>query len=191
MDKHKFITLMESELVKQEIVMAARTEFVKKIQDYAQKVANMKTDHLLPLVQQIKAEYGVSVAQEFNESIGVELDSLLQSMTSAQDLINTEVLKLTGDVESGTAMEDELGAMETGFEAGVDMESELGGEVPEMDFGEPIPVEREEKFESRKFGVMVESVKGSTGKKFFESKADAMSWFDNNKDKIAKIKFIK
>ena len=64
-----------------------------------------------------------------------------------------------------------------------DFEDEFSTDEPEL---EPLPAEREVK-ESRKLGIVVESVKGTMGKKFFENVEQMRSWAKENKDKIAKI----
>ena len=79
----------------------------------------------------------------------------------------------------------------------MDMGDELGGEPMALDRvekgEEELPTEElpTEAFESRNYSVQVESIKGTKGTKFFESKHDALGWFHRNKSKIHKIKFIK
>lgn len=173
--------LMESEIEKAQIVMAVQNEIVEKLQRDAEKMANMKIDILGPIVERIKAEHGLEAAEAFRDLITREIDQALDIVMQVKDRINTETLKLTGDLSSAPSIEQDLGAEEP--VGAFDFEDEFSADEPEI---EPIPAEREVK-EGRKLGIVVESVKGTMGKKFFESVEHMRTWAKENKDKIAKI----
>ena len=173
--------LMESEIEKAQIVMAVQNEIVEKLQRDAEKIANMKIDILGPIVERIKAEHGLEAAEAFRDTIQCEIDQALDIVMQVKDRINTETLKLTGDLSSAPSIEQDLGAEEP--MGAFDFEDEFSTDEPEL---EPLPAEREVK-ESRKLGIVVESVKGTMGKKFFENVEQMRSWAKENKDKIAKI----
>lgn len=173
--------LMESEIEKAQIVMAVQNEIVEKLQRDAEKIANMKIDVLGPIVERIKAEHGLEAADAFRDLITREIDQALDIVMQVKDRINTETLKLTGDLSSAPSIEQDLGAEDPA--GAFEFEDEFSADEPEL---EPLPAEREVK-ESRKLGIVVESVKGTMGKKFFENVDQMRAWAKENKDKIAKI----
>lgn len=197
MAKNHILMLAESEIEKAQIVMAVNNEIVEKLQRDAEKMSNMKIDVLGPIVERIKAEHGLEPAENFRDTITRLLDQALDQVMHVKDQIHTETLKLTGDISSAPELEQDLG-MEAGMDAGADeiaMDDPLGGEEfamddefaedPELEV-EPMPAEREMK-ESRKFGLVLESTKGTMGKKYFDSKADMKNWLAENKSKIGKV----
>lgn len=182
-NKSHIFSLMESEIEKAQIVMAVQNEIVDKLQRDAEKIANMKIDVLGPIVDRIKAEHGLDAAEAFRDLIASEIDQALDAVMQVKDRINTETLKLTGDISSAPDVEQDLGA-EPPMDS-FDMEADFTTDEPELD-AEPIPAEREVK-ESRKLGIVVETTKGKTGRKFFESVEQMRGWVQDNKEKIKKI----
>ncbi len=201
-DKNHILMLAESEIEKAQIVMAVNNEIVEKLQRDAEKMGNMKVDILGPIVERIKAEHGLEAADNFRDTITRLIDGALEAVMVAKDQIHTETLKLTGDISSAPGLEQDLG-MEAGLEMGAEevadplggAEMEMGDEFAEdpmldaeMDM-EAVPAEREmkESAKPKRLGLVLESTKGSLGKKFFDNKEEMRSWLAENESKIAKV----
>jgi len=195
--KDKLVKLVESELQKSEIVMGTRSEIVDKLQRDAEKIGNMKIDILGPLVTKVKAEYGVAKAEEFNRNVGEYLDQALTVIMDIKDKIDTETLKLSGDIDHTNdlgmdlGMDEDVPEMDFGDTFGDDdgLEAELDAEVE----SEVMPVGREEKMESvQKIGIVVESINGNIGKKMFNNKEEFAEWKKLHESKIKRVvKIIK
>lgn len=192
----KLVKLLESELQKSEIVMGTRSEIVDKLQRDAEKIGNMKIDILGPLVTKVKAEYGVAKAEEFNRNVGEYLDQALTVIMDIKDKIDTETLKLSGDIDQTNdlgmdlGMDEDVPEMDFGDTFGDDdLEAELDAEVE----SEVMPVGREEKMESiQKFGIVVESISGNLGKKMFNNQEEFKEWKKLYESKIKRVvKIIK
>lgn len=193
------LMLAESEIEKAQIVMAVHNEIVEKMQRDAEKMSNMKVDVLGPIVERIKAEHGLAPAEHFRDTITRLLDQALDVVMQVKDQINTETLKLTGDISSAPSIEQDLSA-DAGMEYGADAGADLGtlGDAADFDFSdgmsddmpevEPIPAEREMKeAKQHRIGALLESKTGKQGKKYFSSIAEMRTWLGENKSKIAKV----
>lgn len=190
-----FIKLNESNIEKAEIVLAVKGEIVDKLQRQAEVINNMGVDVLGPLLDRIKAEHGVPAADAFRNNISGLLDHAVKTIMDVKDKISTETLKLTGDITSSPDIAD-LGSddvIDDTIDDTFDFESdaELGSadELGTDEMGEPTPMEREmkESVQQKKFGIQVESVKGTVGNKFFKSKKEMSTWLQENENKIAKV----
>ena len=194
------IQLTESNIEKAEIVLAVKGEIVDKLQRQAEVINNMGVDVLGPLLDRIKAEHGVEAAESFRNNISGLLDHAVKTIMDVKDKISTETLKLTGDITSSPDVSD-LG--DDSFD-----DVSLDVDTPEGDFDfegdadlgddvalpEPTPMDREmkESVKPKRFGIQLESVKGTVGTKYFNSKGEMQSWLTENESKIAKvIKIIK
>ncbi len=187
--------LNESNIEKAEIVLAVKGEIVDKLQRQAEVINNMGVDVLGPLLDRIKAEHGVEAAESFRNNISGLLDHAVKTIMDVKDKISTETLKLTGDITSSPDVAD-LGA-----DAGMD-DISMDVDTPEGDFDfeddaelgdvalpEPTPMDREmkESVQTKRFGIQLESVKGTVGNKYFDSKAEMQTWLKENENKIAKV----
>ncbi len=187
--------LNESNIEKAEIVLAVKGEIVDKLQRQAEVINNMGVDVLGPLLDRIKAEHGVEAAESFRNNISGLLDHAVKTIMDVKDKISTETLKLTGDITSSPDVAD-LGA-----DAGMD-DISMDVDTPEGDFDfeddaelgdvalpEPTPMDREmkESVQPKRFGIQLESVKGTVGNKYFDSKAEMQTWLKENENKIAKV----
>ena len=181
-------TLLESNLAKAEIVLSIRGEICDKIQRNCEILNNMPVDILGPILDQVKAEQGVEAAEELKNSITGYLQTAVATLMDVNDKIGTEVLKLSGDISDEPGISD-LGAgefddVDTNPETPTfDMEDDAA--LPD-DVTEPVPDDRAMK-ESKKLGLMIESTKGSVGKKYFSSKEEMNTWINENKSKIKKV----
>lgn len=187
--------LNESNIEKAEIVLAVKGEIVDKLQRQAEVINNMGVDVLGPLLDRIKAEHGIEAAESFKNNISGLLDHAVKTIMDVKDKISTETLKLTGDITSSPDVSD-LGA-----DAGMD-DISMDIDTPEGDFDfeddaelgdvalpEPTPMDREmkESVQPKRFGIQLESVKGTVGNKYFDSKAEMQTWLKENENKIAKV----
>lgn len=190
-----FVSLMESELERAEIVLAARN-IVDDVQDMIEDLSKAKVERLSPLVDRIKAEFGLDIAENFNSSVSSQLESALQSLSAVKDAIDTESLKLSGDVEpeavsdfsepeeTGAELDVDLG--DTGVDSGVDsidpIDPEAGEETIE-------PLDRTLK--ENKVSIRVETFSGKKGRKVFESRKEMRAWLNINGDKIKRVFEVK
>lgn len=192
-----FVQLNESNIEKAEIVLAVKGEIVDKLQRQAEVINNMGVDVLGPLLDRIKAEHGVEAAESFRNNISGLLDHAVKTIMDVKDKISTETLKLTGDITSSPDVAD-LGADDFGSddisldvdtpEGDFDFEDDAGlGDADELP--EPTPMDREmkESVQPKRFGIQLESVKGTVGNKYFNSKKEMNQWLSENESKIAKV----
>jgi len=214
MNKHRFVSLMESELERSEIVMASRN-IVDEIQDMVENLSKTKVEKLSPLVDRIKAEFGLNKAEQFNDSVSSQLDTALESLSSVKDAIDTASLTISGDVSPDSVEDfgrdddldlDDDDELDLG---GDDDELDLSGDDDELDLsgdeGEIEPLDRKLKeSEAGKFdieyvenvmesriSVHLETKSGKKGKKFFESRKEMRNWLNENQGKIASILEVK
>lgn len=194
-DALNLMQLNESNIEKAEIVLAVKGEIVDKLQRQAEVINNMGVDVLGPLLDRIKAEHGLDAAESFRNNISGLLDHAVKTIMDVKDKISTETLKLTGDITSSPDVSD------LGSDAGFDDVS-LDVDTPEGDFDfeddaslddvalpEPTPMDREmkESAKPKRFGIQLESVKGTVGNKYFDSKAEMQTWLKENENKISKV----
>lgn len=187
--------LNESNIEKAEIVLAVKGEIVDKLQRQAEVINNMGVDVLGPLLDRIKAEHGVEAAESFRNNISGLLDHAVKTIMDVKDKISTETLKLTGDITNSPDVAD------LGSDSGMD-DISMDVDTPEGDFDfeddaelgdvalpEPTPMDREmkESVQTKRFGIQLESVKGTVGNKYFDSKAEMKTWLKENENKIAKV----
>lgn len=190
-------TLIESNIEKAEIVLAVKGEIEDKIQRQSEILSNLSVDILGPLVDRIKAEHGLDAAEAFRNRISTLLNQALDTLLHVKDEISTETLKLTGDVASEPGIAD-LGA---GDIEEVDITTDdlenfdmVDDADIEADISEPVPTDREmkESAEPRKLALVMESVKGTKGTKYFNSPSEMKTWLNENQNKIKNvIKIIK
>ena len=183
----KLMHLTESNIEKAEIVLSVKGDIVSKIARFSEVAGNLRIDVLQPIVDRIKAEHGLEAAESFNTRISAILDDMTRAVLDAKDKISTETLKLSGDITDSPDVsdlgeedfeDDDLDTEDFDFTDGLD-------EIPE-EGSEPVPEERPMK-ESRKFGVQMESVKGTRGVKYFSNKKEMNQWLNENQNKIKKV----
>ncbi len=189
----QFVQLNESNIEKAEIVLAVKGEIVDKLQRQAEVINNMGVDILGPLLDRIKAEHGVESAEGFRNNISGLLDHAVKTIMDVKDKISTETLKLTGDITSSPDVAD-LGSDEGSFD-----DDSIDADVGDFDFEddadledteelpEPTPMDRTMKESAKRFGVQLESTRGTVGNKYFSTKAEMNQWLNENESKIAKV----
>lgn len=161
--------LMESELQQAEVVLAAKS-IVNDLQGILEKLSNLKIKNLLPVVEQIRTQFGVNEADKFNDTVSSAIDTAIQAATDTKDAVDTEVLRLTGDVPA------------------TDLETDMQDKNTVQE--EPAEVQAPEELGESKIGLIVEMNSGIKGKKFFESKQDMRAWLNTHGDRIRNFKKI-
>jgi len=193
--QNQFVALMESELERAEIVLAARN-IVDEIQDMIQDLSKTKVEKLSPLVDRVKAEFGLDLAESFNTTVSTQLDSALESLAAVKDSIDTESLKLSGDVEpeavsdfGDAGMEPEIDAIDDLEVDGADISIEPTDDLEDIDVGPVEPTDRELK--ESKFAadldetkpIKVSGTKGTKSTSFtkkFKNMAAYEKWVDSD-----------
>jgi len=97
MNNDKFLYLIESNLEKSEVTLAVQS-IADNIQDMVKKLSKVQIEDIGPLMDRIKASFGIEKADEFNHSLSEKLTNAIEQLTSLRNDINTEALKISGDV---------------------------------------------------------------------------------------------
>lgn len=132
--------LLEGELERAELTLNAQ-DVVNKLQDTAEDLAKMSVEQLMPLVDEMKGEFGPEAAQKFETEVGGALDTALQAVRDAREQVNNAVLKMQGKLSDEDVtvpdndMADDIGGG-VGLDGPNDMADDpLGAEEPADDLG--------------------------------------------------------
>ena len=113
------------------IVMSAKDN-VDRVTSWMEDTAEMQTDSMLSLADDIKAEYGVDVAESFTATVEPALDALYSALDQTRDTLSNAIKILTGEgpveptMGEEPGMEPELGMEEPGMEPDLGMEPDTG-----------------------------------------------------------------
>ena len=124
--------LLEGELERAELTLNAQ-DVVNKLQDTAEDLAKMSVEQLMPLVDEMKGEFGPEAAQRFEQEVGGALDAALQTVRDAREQVNNAVLKMQGKLSDEDVtvpdndMADDIGGG-VGLDGPNDIEDEMDGE---------------------------------------------------------------
>ena len=149
---------------------------------------NYSVDVLGPIVDRIKAEEGIEVAEEFQSRVKNILQHAADVVMDAKDQITNETLKLTGDVADNPDVAD----------IGIDDDLTVDEETPTFDMEsdasfddieEPVPEDRamKESVQYTQVGIKMESTKGTIGTKYFSTHKEAEKWLKENESKVKKV----
>lgn len=116
--------LTEGEVGAAEVLLAAK-DMVDSVQDMIEKVGKMQNEQLPQLLDSIRDQIGSEQADSFKNQIGSTLQSLMDSLTTAREGVDSGVRVLSGEQ--------------------VDQPMDLGG-APELDAG--LPAAPESDFDS-------------------------------------------
>ncbi len=137
----KFMQINESNIEKLEVVLAIKSGIADKLQRASEQLMNYSVDVLGPIVDRIKAEEGIEVAEEFQSRVKNILQHAADVVMDAKDQITNETLKLTGDVADNPDVAD----------IGIDDDLTVDEETPTFDMEsdasfddieEPVPEDR-------------------------------------------------
>ena len=127
-----------------DIVMSAKDN-VDKVTGWMEDTAEMQTESMLSLADDIKAEYGVDVAERFTTSVEPALDALYTALDQARNVLANSVKILTGEATDDgmmgaePGMEPELGMEEPGMEEpGMALDTGLDAAAPAAGGEEPL-----------------------------------------------------
>lgn len=88
-----FAALMESELEKSAIVLAAK-DIVEKLQNMAEDLAQVEAKDMMELEGSLKTEFGESIATGFSTATTNALRSALDAIKASKDAITTEIARM-------------------------------------------------------------------------------------------------
>ncbi len=133
--KQNLSKLMESELDKAELVLAAKG-ISDEVQTMTEKVAKLQVDDLMPLVDRLKEVFGQEMATTFNSSVDGTLSSLLDLLKQSKDSIENQANVLNGEGDMGMGMGTDMGFDAEPGMGGLDMGAEMepGMEPGGMDY---------------------------------------------------------
>lgn len=150
--------LVESELEKAQISLAT-TDISDTLQKMASQLSRLSIDDIPPVIERIKAEYGIEAGNQFSASITAKLNELTQKILDTKSSIGDEALILSGDAPSGSTMADISGEEDIDSSLDADLDAELGGEEDgidlDMDIEDDEPALGRKVKESKKFGKKV------------------------------------
>jgi len=124
----KLSKLIENDLDQAELVLAAKS-MAQDLQDMTEKVAKMRVDDLLPLVDRIKDTFDQQTGERYQQAVDAELEKLQQELTASKDVVDNQASVLNGDSNDmgmgmGMGMDD-MGGMEPDMDQGMDVDPEL------------------------------------------------------------------
>lgn len=93
-----------------------------EVQKIAEKAAQLGVERLMPLVDSMRAQFGVDVANGYNDVVKSALDELLSTATKSKESIDTAIATLQNggvpgastDIENAGTPSEEPGATDTG-----------------------------------------------------------------------------
>lgn len=123
------------------IVMSAKDN-VDKITSWMEDTAEMQTNSMLSLADDIKREYDVATAEKFTNTVEPALDALYSALEQARTVLSNGVKILTGE-----SMEEPGMGMEPGMEPELEPDTGLDASPPAAGGEEPFGRERRESIE--------------------------------------------
>lgn len=107
-----------TELEKAEILLAGKS-IVDELQKIIENLSDLQVEDLSPLVDRIRSEEGLKEAERFKETVHAALDKAIDTVSETKDIVDTEVLRLGGEIE-----ESDMEHYETPQEDQMDVDSE-------------------------------------------------------------------
>lgn len=122
--------LVEGELERAEIVLATK-DLVARLQKIIEDLGNMGTDDIMPLVDGLRNNFNLQMAEEFSQKAEHHIQNAADSIQNFKDILDIESQKLEARISDEDA-ESPVNDMSTGG-------MELGGLGNDMgtEFGEP------------------------------------------------------
>lgn len=102
--KNGLAFLIESDLEKASLVMGAKS-IVSDLQSYAEKIAKIEVDQLMPIIDQLKSTFGAQAAESFYRSSTTALRDLVDQIQKTKDAVSDQVINLENGV-AGQPMND-------------------------------------------------------------------------------------
>lgn len=118
-------TLTEGEMGKSEAILAAK-DMVDSIQDMLEKVSKMQVEQMPALIDTIRDQIGNEQADQFKNSVGGLLTSMVDQLTQAREQADTAARQLAGE----EAAPMDMGMGSPGGMPGAAPAAPAAGEVP-------------------------------------------------------------
>lgn len=96
--------LIESELEKAEVVIAARS-ISDTLQKMAENAAKMEAEDLMPLIDPIREHFGPAASTQFSDAVTEKLRNLVQVLSETRNAVSDEIARLQGE-EVSTPVSD-------------------------------------------------------------------------------------
>jgi hypothetical protein len=123
--------LAESEMGKSQAILAAK-DMVDSIQDMLEEVSKMQNEQMPALLDTIRDQIGMEQADQFKNSVGTLLASMVDQLTAARESADTATRALAGEqVAQPMGMGGDMGASPMGGEPG--MGGDMGGMTSDLD----------------------------------------------------------
>lgn len=137
--------LIESELEKAEVILAART-LSDALQKMTETASKMEAEDLMPLIDPIREHYGPEASATFNDAVTEKLRHLVEVLSETKTAISDEIARLQGEdiasddlarigddePEDELDMEIDIPEVDAGSE---DVEADSDEEVSDLDLG--------------------------------------------------------
>jgi hypothetical protein len=187
-------TLMEGELERAEIILAAR-DILQRIQKMTEDLAKINTEDVMPLVDNIKGIFGPEAGERFEDVASDSIKKSVDALRDTKDQINQQVLFMEGKISEPELTD--MGSGNTGDEQTTDQPINQPSDEQDDPFGgsdaasgpENEPLGRAKKESATRGGNMI--VEDTSGKhivyskrtlkitKQFDSYKDAKKYFDD------------
>lgn len=136
----------EVALEQAEVVMAVRS-LADDVQSQIERISDMMNKDVPAIADQMRAEQGATVAQQFSDTISGTLGTYLESAKACKSSIDSQVMTLSGEAPAG----DMGGLGDTALDApaidggsAVDMDAPVDTNEPAASGPEDSPLGREE-----------------------------------------------
>ena len=129
------------EIANAQTLLAAQ-DISDRLQKIAEQAAKMGVEDLMPLVDVMKRQFGIEIAQGFNEIVKKQLDTLLQTAITAKDATDNAIMSLQSgqvpamatDLDSAKAPEWDMGGMDDQGSAAMGSEEPKQQRMPSDEF---------------------------------------------------------
>ena len=113
----------EVDVEQAEVVMAVRS-LADDVQSQIERISDMMNKDVPAIADQMRAEQGATVAQQFSDTISGTLGTYLESAKACKGAIDSQVMTLSGEAPAG----DMGGLGDTGMD-GMDAPADTGGDL--------------------------------------------------------------
>lgn len=102
--------LLETDLDQAKIILAAQ-DISATVQKMAENMADIGTSDLMPLVDQMRDNFGAQLTEQFEDTVSSAIQECLDKLKDTKDIISDAILVLQGekepDIASDTIEDDE------------------------------------------------------------------------------------
>lgn len=102
--------LLETDLDQAKIVLAAQ-DIAAQIQKMAENMADIGTSDLMPLVDQMRDNFGAELTEQFEDTVSTAIQECLEKLKDTKDKVSDAIMVLQGekepDIASDTGYDDD------------------------------------------------------------------------------------